>query len=98
MTGQIEATWKSLDDAGQARLLPQLERVAAETGSQEAATRLRMLITAADSDRVPYALIEYASGIGQALRAVLAAARESDAAKARLIRLLAGYPATGKPG
>jgi uncharacterized protein DUF4132 len=98
MTGQIEATWKSLDDAGQARLLPQLERVAAETGSQEAATRLRMLITAADSDRVPYALIEYASGVGQALRAVLAAARESDAAKARLIRLLAGYPATGKPG
>jgi hypothetical protein len=33
LTGQIEATWKSADDAGRARLRPQLERVAVSVSS-----------------------------------------------------------------
>ena len=98
IVSQIEATWKSLDDAGRARLLPQLDRVATETTGSATATRLRKLTDAADSDQVPYNLVDDISEVGKALRSTLAAAPEPDAAKARLIRLLADYPTTGKPG
>jgi hypothetical protein len=97
LVSQIEATWKSLDDAGRARLLPQLERVAAETLSATAATRLRKLTTAVGSDPVPYDLIDDTRDVGKALRAVLAAVQEPNEAKARLIGLLADYPLTGVP-
>ncbi len=97
MAGQIEATWKSLDEAGRARLLPQLER-AAEIAYEETAARLRKLTAVTGSDQVPYTLVDDTSEVGRALRSALAAARETDAAKARLIRLLADYPASGRPG
>lgn len=97
LAGQIEATWKSLNDEEKARLLPQLVRVATETTDSAVATRLRKLTTAGGGDPVPYDLIEVVSEVGKALRSVLAAAPEPDAAKAKLIRLLADYPVTGKP-
>jgi len=97
LTGQIEATWKSADDAGRARLRPHLERVAVSVPS--AALRLRRLTTAADgTERVPYELITMTSVVGQAMRQAVAAAAEPDAAKTALVRLLTAYPITGKPG
>jgi hypothetical protein len=98
VAGQIEATWKSLNDEEKARLLPQLHRVTTETIGAAVATRLRMLTTAAGGDQVPYDLIEAVTEAGKALRSALVAAPEPDAAKAKLIWLLAGYPVTGKPG
>jgi Domain of unknown function (DUF4132) len=98
LAGQIEATWKALDEAGRMRLLPRLERTATEYADYPVADRLRKLTVTAGSDEVPYALIEETSEVGRALRAALADAGEPDAAKARLIRLLAGYPAGGRPG
>jgi uncharacterized protein DUF4132 len=98
LASQIEATWKALDDAGRARLLPQLERTATEYSDYPVGDRLRKLIVTAGGDEVPYALIEDTSEVGRALRAALADAGEPGAAKARLIRLLAGYPAGGRPG
>lgn len=97
LIGQIEATWKSLDDAGRAQLLPQLDRVATETADSATATRLRKLTAAAGGEHVPYTLIDDTSEVGKALRSAIAAAPEPDAAKAKLVRLLADYPATGKP-
>ena len=97
LAGQIEAAWKSLNDEEKTRLRPQLDRVATETTGSAVATRLRKLTTAADGDQVPYDLIEAVSEVGKALRSVLVAAPEPDAAKAKLIRLLAGYPVTGRP-
>ena len=81
LTGQIEATWKSADDAGRARLRPQLERVADEfskpTSVPSTALRLRRLTTAADgTERVPYELITMTSVVGKALRRVVGAAAE----------------------
>lgn len=97
LTGQVEATWKSADDAGRARLRPQLERVAVSVPS--AALRLRRLTTAADgTERVPYELIAMTSMVGKALRRVVGAASEPDTARTALIRLLTAYPVTGKPG
>ena len=97
LAGQIEATWKSLNNEEKARLLPQLDRVATETTASAVATRLRKLTTAAGGDQVPYDLIEVVSEVGKALRSVLVAAPEPGTAKTKLIRLLAGYPVTGKP-
>jgi hypothetical protein len=94
----VHAALQALDEAGRARLLPQLERTATEYGDYPVGDRLRKLIVTAGSDEVPYALIEDASEVGRALRAALADAGEPDPAKARLIRLLAGYPAGGRPG
>jgi len=98
LAGQIEASWKSLNDEEKTRLLPQLDRVATETTGSAVAARLRKLTSAAGGGQVPYDLIEAVSEVGKALRSVLVAAPEPDAAKAKLIRLLAGYPVTGKPG
>lgn len=95
--GQIEATWEALGEAGRARLLPQLERLAAEDADPFTAVRLRKL-TAAGRSQVPYELIGGDSHAAQAVRAVLAAAPESDAAKTKLISLLTSYPATGRAG
>ena len=98
LASQIEATWKVLDEAGRARLLPQLERAAATYADYPVTDRLRKLIVSAGSEDVPCSLVGDTSEAGRALRAVLAAAQEPDPARARLIRLLAGYPASGRPG
>lgn len=97
LAGQIEATWKSLNDEEKTRLRPQLDRVASEGAASPVVTRLRRLTTAAGGDRVPYELIEVVSEVGKALRSVLTGAPEPDEPKAELIRLLACYPITGKP-
>lgn len=102
LTGQIEATWKSADDGGRVRLRPHLERVAAEFSKPNSrpstAVRLRRLTTAADdTERVPYELIGVTSVVAKALRRVVGAASEPDAAKTALVRLLTAYPITGKP-
>src|SRR5262249_37285828 len=98
LIGQIEATWAALDDEGKARLRPRLGRAAARVTHAPAATRLRKLVTASDGGEVPYGLIDDSSAVGEDLIAALRARPEPGEAKAGLIRLLAAYPAAGKPG
>ncbi|MBO0806231.1 MAG: DUF4132 domain-containing protein [Nocardiopsaceae bacterium] len=100
--GQFEATWKSADDAGRARLRPLLERLADEfsapnSTARTAATQLRRLISAQDdATRVPYELIGVLSAVAKALRRAVEAAAEPGRAKTALVRLLSAYPVTGK--
>jgi hypothetical protein len=92
---QAEAIWADLDDAGRARLRHAILRVAPEVDNVAAAQRLHKL-TARDGE-VPYALIDEASEVGKALRAVFGAIPEPDEVKARLLTVLFAYPVTGKP-
>jgi Domain of unknown function (DUF4132) len=95
LLSQAEAIWPDLDDAGKTELRAAILLATPKVKHAAAAVRLRRL--AAPDTGVPYTLIDEASGVGKALRAALESVAEPDEAKARLIAVLSGYPATGKP-
>jgi hypothetical protein len=96
LAGQIEAVWASLDPEGRAHLGPYLARASA-VDNHALATRLRALLATGIGDRVPYELFDDADEVGKELRAALAASAEGNTARSALLRLLAGFPAKGKP-
>jgi hypothetical protein len=95
LLSRAEAIWADLDEAGKAELRAAILRVEPKVGHTAAALRLRRL--AAPDAVVSYTLIDEASEVGKALRRALESISEPDEAKARLIAVLAAYPATGKP-
>jgi hypothetical protein len=96
LMSQVEATWAALDADGRERLRPQLARGAAETEDTSTRARLRKLIDT--GSEVPYDLIQDTDHVGKALRVVLTASPESPEVRTAVIRLLSGFPVTGKPG
>ena len=93
----VEDAWGRLDEEDRERLAPEVARVAVAAAEHmpDVMTRLRRLL---DVGQVPTGLIFEADNVGIALRAVITADREPDAARGRLIRLLAEFPTAGKPG
>jgi hypothetical protein len=92
----IEGAWRDCDSRGRAGLAPLLARTAAGIRDSTLAARFRRLVTSLD--RITYELLDDSDEVGPALRAVLEDNAQPDSACGAVLNLLAGFPATGRPG